>query len=66
MRYGLPEDRWVKSSYSSGGGNACVEAQATNKGQVAVRDSKAPELGVYVFTPDSWVSFVEGVKSGLF
>lgn len=64
MRNSLPEDRWVKSSYSSGRGDDCVEMQVTDDGQVAIRDSKIPELGAYVFTATSWASFLTGVQSG--
>jgi hypothetical protein len=64
MRHGLPEDRWVKSTYSSAGGNDCVEMQAIADGRIAVRDSKTPELGAYLFTLASWTSFLEEVKSG--
>lgn len=64
MRHGLPEDRWVKSSYSGAAGNDCLEIQVTDGGQVAVRDSKMPELGAYVFTAGSWASFLGVVNSG--
>jgi uncharacterized protein DUF397 len=64
MRHGLPEDHWIKSSYSSSAGNDCVETQATDDGRVAVRDSKAPEQGAYAFTSASWTLFLEDVKSG--
>ncbi|MEO3756229.1 DUF397 domain-containing protein [Streptomyces sp. B6B3] len=63
MRYDLPEDRWVKSTYSTAGGNDCVETQMTNDGHVAVRDSKAPELGAYGFARESWTVFLECLKS---
>ena len=42
----------------------CVEMQVTDDGQVAIRDSKIPELGAYVFTATSWASFLTGVQSG--
>ncbi|MDT0305432.1 DUF397 domain-containing protein [Streptomyces sp. DSM 44917] len=64
MRHGLPEDRWVKSSYSSSVGNDCVEFQPREPGRIAVRDSKRPELGAYVFPGTSWAAFVEGVRAG--
>ncbi|MBQ0866785.1 DUF397 domain-containing protein [Streptomyces smyrnaeus] len=48
---------WVKSSYSSDDGPACVEVAATS-GTVRVRDSKnkpGPQLAV---TPTTWAVFV--------
>ncbi|RBM14157.1 DUF397 domain-containing protein [Streptomyces sp. PT12] len=62
MRYGLPEDRWTKSSYSTAGGNDCLETQ-TIDGHLAVRDSKTPERGAHIFTPETWGSFLKFVKS---
>ncbi|MEV0278580.1 DUF397 domain-containing protein [Streptomyces sp. NPDC050610] len=57
------EDVWFKSSYSNEVGGNCVEvARAT--GRVAVRDSKAIEQAALAFTPDSWKSFVDLVRSG--
>ncbi|MFE0878602.1 DUF397 domain-containing protein [Streptomyces smyrnaeus] len=52
-----PELEWVKSSYSSDDGPACVEVAAT-PGTVHVRDSKntpGPQLAVTLTT---WAAFV--------
>ncbi|MFD4667462.1 DUF397 domain-containing protein [Streptomyces halstedii] len=51
------EPEWVKSSYSSNDGPACVEV-AAGFAAVRVRDSKdaaGPQLG---FAPDAWAEFV--------
>lgn len=48
---------WVKSSYSTNDGPACVEV-ATAPATIHVRDSKnipGPELG---FAPGAWAEFV--------
>lgn len=52
---------WRKSSFSMANGN-CVETALLTTGEVAVRDSKAPDQGVLVFTPSEWQAFVAGVK----
>jgi hypothetical protein len=65
MYHDLP-DNWAKSSFSGSGGNNCVETQVLAGGDVAVRDSKHPELGAYVFPRDGWLDFVDAVKAGHF
>jgi len=35
-------------------------------GAIAVRDSKNPEKGTLIFTPDEWDAFVAGTKDGEF
>jgi Domain of unknown function (DUF397) len=52
---------WRKSTYSMGGGD-CVQTALLPTGEVAVRDSKAPDKAVLVFTPGEWRAFVAGVK----
>jgi len=42
----LSSANWRKSSFSSGGGNACVEV-AVLPGIVAIRDSKDPDGPVH-------------------
>lgn len=65
MRHNLPNN-WKKSSYSgdNAGGN-CLETQ-TAEGAVAVRDSKNPDMGAFMFTPAAWTSFVDATKAGEF
>ncbi|MPY60539.1 DUF397 domain-containing protein [Streptomyces spongiae] len=55
--------RWVKSSYSGGEGNECVE-MAEGPSYVAVRDTKmrlGPALAV---APEAFAAFLGGVKDG--
>ena len=58
--------RWVKSSYSSNGGD-CVEV-ATNlvasRGVVPVRDSKNPDGPALALPVDAFSSFLARVKGG--
>ncbi|MDX3024920.1 DUF397 domain-containing protein [Streptomyces acidiscabies] len=62
MRHGLPEHKWRKSSYSGAQQGDCLEVQRTEEGFVAARDSKAPQLGAFVFGSVGWASFVDDVK----
>jgi Domain of unknown function (DUF397) len=56
---------WLKSSYSSNGGD-CVEVARNLPGVVAVRDSKDPAGPALVFTADGWRAFVSGARAGEF
>ncbi|QUH04554.1 DUF397 domain-containing protein [Saccharopolyspora erythraea] len=60
--------RWRKSSFSGGanGGGQCVEVAALEDGRIAVRNSKAPEAGVVVFSRAEMDAWVRGVKAGEF
>ncbi|GGP39100.1 DUF397 domain-containing protein [Saccharothrix coeruleofusca] len=51
---------WFKSSYSSGGSNACVEVRITDAG-VGVRDSKNPTGPHLTLKPKAWTGFIEGL-----
>jgi hypothetical protein len=57
----LSATSWRKSSFSMANGN-CVQTALLPTGEVAVRDSKAPDRGVLVFTPSEWRAFIAGVK----
>lgn len=57
---------WRKSSYSSSNGGQCVEVARNLATVVAVRDSKASDGPVLVFTRAEWQSFAAGVKIGQF
>lgn len=60
--------RWLKSSYSSNGGD-CIEVAAhliASCGVVPVRDSKNPAGPVLDFPAGAFSSFVAGVKAGEF
>lgn len=55
---------WRKSSHSSI--NGCVEVAPWPEGGVAVRDSKNPENGMFLYTDHEWRAFLAGVKDGEF
>lgn len=57
---------WVKSSYSSGNGGACVEVAHGFGGLVPVRDSKDPGGPALVFRSGAWRDFLDGVRQGDF
>ena len=57
---------WRKSSRSAGNGGDCVEVARNLFGAVAVRDSKDPDGPKLTFTPDEWVAFTAGIKTGEF
>lgn len=62
-RKNLPPNGWHKSSYSDGADADCVEYLPLPAGEVAVRDSKAPTHGAFIFPVPSWLAFVNAVKS---
>lgn len=53
---------WVKSSYSSGSNDNCVEVAALPGGGFAVRDSKDTKGPALEFTVSEWRTFVRDVK----
>lgn len=59
----LSSAAWRKSSRS--GSSGCVEVTFVH-GKVAVRDSKARDSSVLLFTPLEWEAFVGGVHDGEF
>ena len=62
----LSRAEWRKSSWSGGNGGDCVEVARNLSGAVAVRDSKDPDGPKLTFTPDEWVAFTAGIKTGEF
>lgn len=60
----LSNAKWRKAEKSQGNGQ-CVEV-ARLDGMVAVRDSKDPNGGVLMFTPDEFAAFVDGASKGEF
>ncbi len=48
---------WRKSSYSGDTGGDCVEVASLTP-HIAIRDSKAPDLGALTLTPEAFVAFV--------
>ncbi|NKY47739.1 DUF397 domain-containing protein [Nocardia cerradoensis] len=57
--------RWVKSSYSQGGGD-CVEVAYLGEHTVGVRDSKDRTGPTLVFTPAEWDTFTTALVAGQF
>ncbi|MFJ8143535.1 DUF397 domain-containing protein [Streptomyces sp. NPDC096048] len=54
---------WRKSSYSGGGdGNTCVEI-APLRTRVAIRDSKAPSLGMVTAPAGSFTALIQSLKT---
>lgn len=59
-----PEDAWVKSSYSEGSGNSCVEiARLPLTKQVGVRDSKNKAGAALVLSTPAWSTFIDEVRT---
>ncbi|MGF7236493.1 MAG: DUF397 domain-containing protein [Frankia sp.] len=61
---------WRTSSYSGGGGGACVQvaalpAAAGRAAPHAVRDSKNPADGLLAFAPGAWSLFLDAVRDDL-
>lgn len=54
---------WRKSSYSNQEGGDCVEVACAYPGVVPVRDSKAPDRPVLIFTMAPWTAFIGSVKA---
>ena len=54
---------WRKSSYSSGGGNQCVEVAVTPDG-VAIRDSKDPAGPVHLVSREAFRDLISRIKQG--
>lgn len=50
------EPVWVKSSYSGGGGDNCVEV-AARAGSVLVRDSKDTRRRPLAVSAEAWAAF---------
>ncbi|MFI8101432.1 DUF397 domain-containing protein [Streptomyces sp. NPDC086023] len=58
----MAEFEFVKSSYSGGDMNECVEVARNVPGIVAVRDSKDPHREVIRVSPEAWAAFVSGSR----
>ena len=57
--------KWRTSSYSGDNGGNCVEVTAIAKA-IAVRDSKDPNGGQLVLSPQRWRRFTAKVRTGTF
>lgn len=60
----LSRAEWRKASYSSNGGNTCVEVADNLPGLVAVRDSKDRGGPALLFTLAEWAAFTADLKAG--
>ncbi|MDB1088756.1 DUF397 domain-containing protein [Streptomyces sp. ACA25] len=60
MKYEHAQLQWLKSSYSSGEGGACVEV-AADGAAIRVRDSKKRGGPQLAFSSVTWAGFVAGV-----
>jgi hypothetical protein len=56
---------WRKSSFSSAGGNNCVEVAALSR-VVAIRDSKDPHGPAHLLRPDAFRNLITRIKRGDF
>lgn len=56
---------WRISRFCNGS-SSCVEFAEMADGNVALRDGKAEDGPVLVFTPDEWDAFTSGVRAGEF
>jgi Domain of unknown function (DUF397) len=56
---------WRNSTRSTPSGDNRVEVAFVG-GAIAVRDSKNPQKGTLIFTPEEWDAFVAGAKDGEF
>ncbi len=56
---------WRKAT-KSGNNGACVEVAHLVGGRIGVRDSKAPEGPVLMFTAAEWDAFLDGTRKGEF
>lgn len=54
---------WRKSSYSTGGGQNCVEV-AELPGAVAIRDSKDPDGPAHVFAAGAFATLIRRTQRG--
>ncbi|MET8553960.1 DUF397 domain-containing protein [Streptomyces sp. NPDC004959] len=54
--------RWFRSSYSNDQAGNCVEGARLEGAAMAVRDSKDPNAGAFVFRADAWGAFLNTVK----
>jgi Domain of unknown function (DUF397) len=66
MAQEIPENAWVKSSFSgNGSGSDCVEVAPLAGGR-AFRDSKNPAGGDLRFTEGQITAFLRDIKAGKF
>lgn len=66
MKHNLDESQWVRSSHSNADVGNCLEWQRPAPNLVAIRDSKNPQVGPFIFPADAWTAFVNSVRLGEF
>ena len=59
------DEGWHKSTFSDNSGGNCVEVKSVG-GAFAVRDSKAKDSPILVFSSTEWLAFTQGVRAGQF
>ncbi|MFJ3220510.1 DUF397 domain-containing protein [Kitasatospora sp. NPDC086801] len=64
MDVDLTDASWRKSSYSGGGGGACIEVADGFTDVQPVRDSKDPSGPALLFSSTAWQAFVTAVRTG--
>ena len=58
---------WRRSSFSEPTERGdCVEVYRYGDGVIGVRDARYPDIGAKLFSPESWLAFIAGVKAGEF
>jgi hypothetical protein len=60
----LTSAEWRKSRRSGNNGGNCVEVARSLPHVVAVRDSKNPDGPKLTFTPETWRTFTNRVRTG--
>ncbi len=58
----LSRAEWRKSSFSSRSGN-CVEVARNLPALVAIRDSKSPDGPNLLVSPETWQTFLRGIRA---
>ncbi|MGC0422491.1 DUF397 domain-containing protein [Embleya sp. AB8] len=57
-----PATAWFKSSYSNNSGGQCVEGTYFEGNAIAIRDSKDPARGAFLFSTRPWEAFLDTMK----
>ncbi|MEU0938406.1 DUF397 domain-containing protein [Embleya sp. NPDC005971] len=58
----MPDTAWFKSSYSNNSGGQCVEGAHFDHDTMAIRDSKDPSRGTFVFPAPTWEAFLGSLR----
>lgn len=60
----LSQAQWRKARMSTGANTGCVEVATNLTDLVAVRDSKHPEVGAHVVSPEAFAAFLTDARNG--